>query len=58
MDKNDDVESELERTFVNPFASVPCEKCEFVAKSRHGLQVHMRAKHRESNEILLPQTFA
>ena len=30
--------------------SVPCEKCNFVSKSKQGLQVHMRAKHKESKE--------
>ena len=40
----------MNTTFFNPSFGVPCEKCDFTAKSNGGLQVHMRAKHKENKE--------
>ena len=38
---------EMNCTFFNPYLKVPCEMCEFVAKSKTDLQVHVIAKHKE-----------
>ena len=34
-------------TFANPFLVIKCENCDFIAKTNEGLQVHIRAKHKE-----------
>ena len=51
IDDNDE-EKDINSTFSNPFAGVPCNFCDFISKSNGGLQVHMRAKHKENNEIV------
>ena len=42
----------MNTTFFNPSVGIPCENCDFIAKNKSGLQVHMRAKHRENREML------
>ena len=41
---------EMNCTFFNPYLKVPCEMCDFVAKSKTDLQVHVKAKHEECLE--------
>ena len=43
--------TEKDNTFVNPSVGISREKCELKAKSKSGLQVHIRAKHKEENSI-------
>ena len=38
---------ELNTTFMNPSFRFPCEQSDFVTKNKGGLQVHVRAKHKE-----------
>ena len=46
-----DDELDINTTFINPYhAGFPCEVCEFIAKSKGGLTVHMKAKHKENTE--------
>ena len=42
----------MNTTFFNPSVGISCENCDFIAKNKSGLQVHMRAKHRENREML------
>ena len=35
--------TELNNTFLNPSVGVSCEKCDFIAKSKGGLQLHIKA---------------
>ena len=51
-----EIEIEMNSTFLNPSVGFPCEKCDFIAKSKGGLQVHTKAKHKENVEILNPPT--
>ena len=43
---------EMNTTFFNPSVGISCENCDFIAKNKSGLQVHMKAKHRENREML------
>ena len=47
IDEKDDDETEINQTFANPYLVIKCENCDFVAKTNGGLQVHLRAKHKE-----------
>ena len=44
-------EIEMNSTFFNSSVGIQCEHCEFIAKSKRGLQVHVKAKHNENNKI-------
>ena len=46
-ENNDDDDTELNNTFVNPSFIINCEMCDFVAKTNGGLHTHKRAKHKE-----------
>ena len=49
-------DSEMNATFLNPSYSFPCDVCEFIAKSKAGLQSHVKAKHKkiiEEPEIIV-----
>jgi hypothetical protein len=47
IDKNDSEVTKMNTTFVNPSMGFPCEKCDFNANSKGGLQLHIRSKHKE-----------
>ena len=57
-DQHDDTGNEMNNTFCNPFSAFPCDYCDFNAKSSAGLQLHVKAKHKEniepSNQLSLP----
>ena len=44
-------ETEMDSTFFNPSVGFNCEKCDFIAKSKGGLKVHVKAKHTEIKEM-------
>ena len=54
-------EQDINTTFVNPYHSgFSCEICEFTAKTKGGLAIHMKAKHTEISkepEIIVVETF-
>ena len=64
LNENDDDETEMNVTFANPYHVIKCEICDFVAKTSGGLQVHVRANHKEvfneseSSEIDIPENNA
>ena len=47
-EEHHDEHIEMNSTFVNPFVGIPCEICDFIAKNKGGLQVHIRAKHKDN----------
>ena len=40
----------MNETFFNPHFGFPCDMCDFNAKTKAGLQVHMNAKHKNRNK--------
>ena len=44
--------NEINTTFINPYLGKPCEKCDFIAKSKADLQIHIKAKHNENCESI------
>ena len=56
LEKEDLLETEPEEldmncTFANPYLGFPCEMCDFNAKTKSGLQLHMKSKHKENDDI-------
>ena len=45
----------MDRTFINPYLAKMCNTCQFVAKTPGGLQVHIRAKHKVSDDSNSPE---
>ena len=45
INENEESESEMDNTFLNPYLVKKCDTCDFVTKTPGGL--HMRAKHKE-----------
>ena len=44
----DEDEVDMNTTFVNPYhGGFPCDICDFIAKSKGGLGIHMKSKHKE-----------
>ena len=50
INENEETESEMDKTFLNPYLVNKCDTCDFVAKTPGGLQVHIRAKHKGSDD--------
>ena len=44
-------EIDMDCTFANPYLRFSCELCDCNAKTKSGLLLHLKAKHKESNEI-------
>ena len=41
-------EDDMNTTFINPYhGGFPCDVCDFIAKSRSGLGIHVNSKHKE-----------
>ena len=41
----------MNNTFFNPHVGFPCEVCDFEAKTKPGLQLHVKAKHMKGKEV-------
>ena len=54
-DKSENVieeESDMNTTFVNPYhGGFPCDVCDFIAKSKGGLGIHVKSKHKEETML-------